>query len=118
VVHNQLLGLRLHSCSDSLSATCLAASAVAAVACSLPSLRSLEVTVEGTLHALPMSTVPYSLRSQLSGLQSLNLDLKQSWAGASAVWRELGRLTQLTALHMMVQGEVRGTGLGGFRFRF
>jgi hypothetical protein len=56
-----------------------------------------------------MSTVLYSLRTQLSGLQSLALDLQQSWAGASAVWRELGRLTQLTALHIMFEHEVKKT---------
>jgi hypothetical protein len=39
-----------------------------------------------------------SLRTQLSSLQCLSLDLSQGWTGAGLAWAELAAMTQLTSL--------------------
>jgi len=54
--------------------------------------------VQGRLPQLAMATLLYSMRTQLTGLQSLELVLHQSWKQANQPWQELGRSTNLTSL--------------------
>lgn len=73
----------------------------------LPQLNFLKLIVKGDPRPLAMGTVLYSLRTQLAGsMRSLNLDLRQSWAGAAQAWRELGKLTGLTQLVLKFSRDV------------
>ena len=47
-----------------------------------------------------------SLRTQLPGMDSLELFQGQSWAGATSVWREVGAASQLTSLVIDIDDEV------------
>jgi len=57
---------------------------------------------------LHMAMLLLSLRTQLTSLQSLSLELSQSWVDAGLAFAELASMTQLTALSInMVADEVR-----------
>lgn len=60
-----------------------------------------------------MGTVLHSMRTQLGeSLRSLQLDLRQSWAGAAQVWGKLGKHTGLTQLVLDLDDTVSGGGCG------
>lgn len=76
----------------------------------LPKLSSVEFKIEGPLlpYMLHMAMLLLSLRTQLTSLQSLSLELSQSWVDAGLAFAELASMTQLTALSInMVADEVR-----------
>lgn len=56
---------------------------------------------------LPIAMLLLSLRTQLTSLQSLSLELSQSWADADLAFGELASMMQLTKLSMKVNNEVR-----------
>jgi hypothetical protein len=60
----------------------------------------LDVRGPQALQVLPMAMLLLSVRTQLTGLQSLTLELSQSWDGARSSWAELAGMTQLTKLHI------------------
>lgn len=66
----------------------------------LPKLSSVDFIIEGPPlpDMLPMAMLLLSLRTQLTGLQSLSLELSQSWGKAGLAWMELASMTQLTML--------------------
>jgi hypothetical protein len=47
-----------------------------------------------------MAMLLMSVRTQLTNLHSLILELSQSWAGAGLAFAELAAMTQLTQLHI------------------
>jgi hypothetical protein len=62
----------------------------------LPRLDYIKLAVEGDIRPSSISTVLYSLRTQLKGrMRSMHVYLEQSWVGAEEAWRELGRSTAL-----------------------
>jgi hypothetical protein len=74
----------------------------------LPRLDYIKLAVEGDIRPSSISTVLYSLRTQLKGrVRSMHVYLEQSWVGAEEAWRELGRSTALTKLRMGLAKEVR-----------
>jgi hypothetical protein len=64
----------------------------------LSRLCSLELTIEGACSSLALGVVLSSINTQLPQLRSLALTSNHSWAGAQAVWEQLGEATQLTQL--------------------
>lgn len=66
--------------------------------CRLPKLNSIAMPVQGRLPQLAMATLLYSMRTQLTGLQTQELVLYQNWKQANQPWQELGRYTNLTSL--------------------
>jgi hypothetical protein len=63
--------------------------------------------LKGDPRSLFMSTVLYSLRTQLNSVRHLSMYLQQSWVGAEEAWRELARSTALTKLVLKFGKEVR-----------
>jgi len=74
----------------------------------LPKLSSVEVKMEGPPLAelLPIAMLLLSLRTQLTSLQSLSLEVSQSWADADLAFAELASMTQLTKLSLMMKNKV------------
>lgn len=74
----------------------------------LPDLNKLHLDVKGPPIAdmLPMAMLLLSLRTQLTSLRSLTLDLSQTWRRAGLAWAELADMTQLTTLRINYDGKV------------
>jgi hypothetical protein len=70
--------------------------------CRLPDLTALDVKVERPprLDMLPMAMLMLSVRTELTCLPHLTLELSHIWDGAGLAWAELAAMTQLTRLHI------------------